>query len=217
MSVHRSVVLAAATSLVLLPGLAQAQACLGSPARAGQFTLGGQAEFSDGANVYGFDSQANLPGRGSMGARLGTIDLDGANDNLTTAGVNLAVDLGLSGLSFCPFVAPGYDSWSGTFGGVDVDYSRVTLPVGLGVGAPMGTGGAVTLIPSARAGLFHTRHRGSEGVPGGTFSRTDSTTDPFIDVGTTLFMGRVYARGGFFRIFQDDAENVLRLGVGVVF
>ncbi|TVR55454.1 MAG: hypothetical protein EA421_06335 [Gemmatimonadales bacterium] len=208
---------AALSAFLLLPGMAAAQACVGSPAMTGQFTVGGDMAFSDGATAYGVNSQANLPNRGSMGARLGAIDLDDTDDNLTSAGVNFALDLGRSGLSVCPVVGLGYDYWSGSVAGVDLDYSRITVPAGIGVGSRFGSGGTTTFIPSARAGFQHTRHDGSASVGSGTFGRTDSTTDFFVDADATLQLGRLYARGGFFRIFEDDADTVLRVGLGVVF
>lgn len=204
-------------SLLLLPSLASAQACLGSAAATAQFTLGGDMAFADQGNYYGVNSQANLPGPVSMGARLGAIDLDDADDNLTSAGVNMALDLGGVGVSVCPMVGLGYDSGSGSVGGVSMDYSRITVPVGLGVGSRLGTGQPAYLIPSARAGLFHARHDGSADFGVGTLSRTDSSTDVFVDVGATVLFGRLYARGGVFRVFEDDADTVLRIGVGVVF
>jgi hypothetical protein len=194
-----------------------AQACIGSPAMTGQFTVGGDMAFSDGATAYGVNSQANLPNRGSMGARLGAIDLEDTEDNLTSAGVNFALDLGRSGLSVCPVVGLGYDYWSGSMAGVNLDYSRITVPAGIGVGSRFGSGGTATFIPSARAGFQHTRHDGSASLGSGTFSRTDSSTDLFVDADATLQIGRIYARGGFFRIFEDDADTVLRVGLGVVF
>jgi hypothetical protein len=203
--------------LLLVPSLAAAQACLGSPAATAQFTLGGDMAFADQGNYYGVSSQANLPGPVSMGARLGAIDLDDADDNLTSAGANLALDLGRVGVSVCPMVGLGYDSWSGSVGGVSLDYSRVTVPVGLGVGTRLGTGQPAYLIPSARAGLFHARHDGSAGIGTGTLSRTDSSTDAFVDVGATVLFGRLYAQGGIFRVFEDAADTVLRIGAGVVF
>ena len=208
---------AALSAFLFLPGMVSAQACVGSPAMTGQFTVGGDMAFSDGATAYGVNSQANLPNRGSMGARLGAIDLDDTDDNLTSAGVNFALDLGRSGLSVCPLVGLGYDYWSGSVAGVDLDYSRITVPAGIGVGSRFGSGGTATFIPSARAGFQHTRHDGSASVGSGTFSRTDSTTDFFVDADATLQFGRLYARGGFFRIFEDDADTVLRVGLGVVF
>lgn len=204
-------------AMLLLPSLAAAQACLGSAAATAQFTLGGDVAFADQGNYYGVSSQANLPGAVSMGARLGAIDRDDFDDNLTSAGANLALDLGRAGISVCPMVALGYDTWSGSFAGVSADYSRLTVPVGVGAGTRLGTGQPAYLIPSARAGLFHARHDGDLSLGGATLSRTDSSTDAFVDLGATVHFGRLYAQGGFFRVFEDNADNVFRVGLGVVF
>jgi hypothetical protein len=209
---------AALTLLLTLPAQeAAAQACLGSPAMTGQFTLGGSVSFPQDALGYGLESQSNLPGRVSMGARLGAIDLDDSDETLVSAGANLAVDLGRGGLSVCPLAGVGYDHWSGTIAGVDVDYSRTTFPLGVGVGSRLGSGGSAVLIPSARAGFLHSRHSGSAELGGGRFSRTDTSTDFFVDGSATVQFGRLYAQGGVLRVMEDDADTVFRIGFGVVF
>jgi hypothetical protein len=211
---------AAATALLLaLPAAGAAQACLGEATLPGQFTLGGYGHFADAGKAYGVSSTSNLMGSVAMGARIGVIDLDDADENITSAGGHLAVEAGQGGTtSFCPVIGVEYDFWDGTFGGVDFDYSRLAFPLAVGVGGHFGgAAGGVALIPSARAGLIH--QRVSAGASSGpiAFQREGNATDPFLDAGATLHFGPVFARGGIYRIFQDDAETVFRLGAGFVF
>lgn len=184
----------------------------------GQFTLGGYGAFADAGKAYGVSSEANLSGPAFMGARIGVIDFDEADDNLTSVGGHLGFDLVQRGaLSLCPVVGVDYDFWSGTFAGVDLDVSRVAIPVALGVGARVGEGNGVAFIPSGRVGLMHQRFSGGASAGPLVFQREDTANDAFFDGGVTLALGRIYARGGVFRIFEDDAETIFRVSAGFVF
>jgi hypothetical protein len=209
---------AAATFFAAVPFHGSAQACLGDVNLPGQFTLGGYASFADEGKAYGVESRSNLPGALAMGARIGVIDLDDADDNITSAGGHLAFDMARGALSICPVAGVEYDFWSGDFGGVDLDYSRLAFPVALGVGSRLGgEAGGAALIPSARAGFIHQRFDTGASAGPIAFQRDGSATDAFVDAGATVQFGPMYARGSLYRIFQDNAQNVFRLGVGFVF
>jgi len=209
----------AAALLLSLPAAGVAQSCLGQPTLPGEFTLGGYGHLADGGTAYGVASTANLPGSVSMGARIGVIDLDDTDDRITSVGGQIAVAATQGGaMTFCPVVGVEYDFWEGTLGAVELDYSRLAFPVGVGVGGRFGdAGGGVALIPSAQAGLIH--QRVSAGAASGpiAFQRDGNATDLFLDAGATLHFGPVFARGGIYRIFQDNGETVVRLGAGFVF
>jgi len=211
---------AAAGALLLAPSFAQAQTCLGDAAMSGQFTVGGFGSFMDGGKAFGVESRSNLPGSMGLGARLGVIDLDDTDERITTSSANLSLELARRGqLSLCPVVGVEYDYWSGTFAGVDFDYSRLAFPLGFAIGSRVGgtTDGSVSLIPSAQAGLIHQRFSGSAGVGSLVFERDGDETDPFLEAGATVHFGSFYARGGIYRIFEDNAESVFRIGAGFVF
>jgi hypothetical protein len=212
---HLGLILLAA--IVAVPGAVMGQACIGEAARTAQFSIGGDMAVSDQLTGYGLNSQANLPGRVSMGARIGVTDLDDADDNLTSVGANLALDLGRGGLSVCPVVAVGYDFWSGDFAGVDLDFSVIRIPVGLGVGSRFGTEHRFVLIPAAQAGLLHSRFSGNAAVGDRTFGRTDTATDFYADAGLTAELGRLFVRGGVFHVFEESTDTLFRVGLGVVF
>lgn len=197
---------------------AAAQACFGGAPVPGQFTVGGYGSFADAGKAYGVSSEANLQGPAFMGARIGVIDLDDADDNLTSVGGHLGFDLVQRGaLSLCPIVGVDYDFWSGTFLGAELDVSRVAVPVALGVGARLGEGNGMAIIPSGRVGLLHQRFSGGASAGPLVFQRDDTANDAFFDGGVTLALGRVYARGGVFRIFEDNAETTFRVSAGFVF
>jgi hypothetical protein len=210
---------AAALLAFAAPSTAAAQACLGDATLPGNFLLGAYGTVADGGSAYGVESRANPVGPVGMGARIGIIDLDGTDENLTSAGGHLAFDLARGGaLEFCPVVGVEYDFWEGSSGGVDFDYSRVAIPVGLAVGSRMGgAADGPAVIPSAQAGFIHQRFGAGATAGPIAFQRDGNATDLFIDAGATVQFGPLYARGGIYRIFQDEAETVVRLGLGFVF
>lgn len=209
----------ALAAALLLPSALAAQVCMGDANLSGQFTLGAYGAFADGSKAYGVESRSNLPGAIGMGAHLGVIDPDDSDDNITSAGGHIAYELPPRGsLSFCPVVGVEHDFWSGRVSGVDLDYTRWAFPVGFGVGSRVGgaNGGAV-LIPAARAGLIHQRFGGSASAGPFTWQREGNQSDLFLDAGMTVQAGALFARGGIYRILQDDGETVIRIGGGVIF
>ncbi|MEX2529541.1 MAG: hypothetical protein WD960_02110 [Gemmatimonadota bacterium] len=204
---------------LLLPSALVAQVCMGDANVPGQFTLGGYGAFADGGNAYGVESRSNLPGAVGMGAYLGVIDLEDADDNITSAGGHVAYELPARGaLSLCPVVGLEYDFWSGTESGVDLDYTRWAFPVAFGVGSRVGgTNEGLVLIPSARAGLIHQRFGESASAGPLSWQREGNQSNLFLDAAATVQLGALYARGGLYRIFQDGAETVFRVGGGLIF
>lgn len=162
---------------------------------------------------------SNLTGPVALGARIGVIDLDDVSDDITSLGGHLAFEAsGARPLSVCPAIGVEHDFWSGTVAGVDLDHTRWAFPAGLAAGARVGgEAGGASLIPAARLGAIHQRFGGTASSGPITFQREGNRTDLFIDAGATLHAGPLYLRGGIFRIFQDEAETVLRIGAGVVF
>jgi hypothetical protein len=208
--------LAAATAL---PSQAMGQTCLGAATAPGQFSLGGTLDLADDARGYGVQSQANPAGRMALGARLGVIDLDDADDNITTASGELAFQLAPRGaLSLCPVVGVEHDFWDGEIGGVDLDSSRWAFPAALSVGTRLGGGdGSAVLLPAARVGVMHQRFSGSASSGPFQIRREGDQTDPFLDAGATVKLGPIYGKGGIRRIFEDEGETVFRFGAGFIF
>lgn len=218
---QRAVGVAAVTAVVIasFPVSAAAQACLGDAALTAQFTLGGYAAFADEGKGYGADSRANLPNMVGMGARIGVIDLDDSDENITSVAGHLALDLGPRGaMSLCPVVEVEHDFWNGTSGGVELDYTRWAFPLGLAVGSRFGGApGGPVLIPSARAGVIHQRFSGSATSGPFVFQREGNQSDFFLDAGATVHLGRIYARAAIQRIFQEEGDTVFQLRAGFVF
>jgi len=208
---------AAAAVAMALPSAALAQACVGSPALPGQFSLGGGVTFEDGGTGFEAQGRANLDGPISLGAGFGIIDLDNVDSNITTMNAGFAYDLATEGFAACPIAGVGYGTWSDSFQGVSLDISALSFPIGLGVGARVGEGGAAVLIPNAQAGLFFQRLKVSvlDGID--QFDETDSETEFFMSAGATLDFGQFFVRAGVSRTTVDDADTVLGLGVGIVF
>ena len=199
---------------LLLPQSAVAQACIGNPAMTGQFALGGMLSTSDGSTGYGVEARTNPGGPLALGASISTIDVDGASDNVFQATANGAWDLGSSAFSACPAIGVEYTQYPDDFFGFEA--SSIGVPVGFAAGIQAGSG-SIQFLPSAEAGLLWQRFSTSGTAGGVTFSETDTETDLYFRGGATAVTGRFYGRAQLERIFHDDAENLFRFSVGLLF
>jgi len=210
--------LLASATLLAGPPSAAAQTCLGVATLPGQFSIGGYGTFADNSTAYGVESRSNLPGNLAMGARIGLVDLDGTDENLTSVGGHLAMELPARGaVGICPVVGVDYDFWSGTLAGTELDFSRLAFPLGVSIGSRLGEGGGIAVIPAAQLGLMHQRFSGSASAGPLLFQREGTRNDLYLDAGAGIQINRIEARAGIFRIFEDDAETVFRVGLGFVF
>ncbi|CAN5748369.1 hypothetical protein BH23GEM11_BH23GEM11_09570 [soil metagenome] len=208
----------ASAALVGGPSLAAAQTCLGAATLPGQFSIGGFGTFADNSTAYGVESRSNLPGNLGMGARIGLVDLDGTDEDLTSVGGYLAVELPARGaVGICPVLGVDYDFWSGTLAGADLDFSRLAFPLGVSIGSRLGDADGIAVIPAAQLGLMHQRFSGTASAGPLLFQREGTRNDLYLDAGAGIQINRIEARAGIFRIFEDDAETVFRVGVGFVF
>jgi hypothetical protein len=208
----------ASAALLVGPSLAAAQTCLGVATLPGQFSVGAYGTFADNSTAYGVESRSNLPGNLAMGARLGLIDVDGSDEDLTSVGGHLALELPARGaVGICPVAGVAYDFWSGSVAGADVDFSRLAFPLGISIGSRLGDGGGVAVIPAAQLGLMHQRFSGSASAGPLLLQREGTRNDLYLDAGAGIQISRIEARAGIFRIFEDDAETIFRVGVGILF
>lgn len=209
--------LAMVGSVLLTPSEVEAQACLGSPALPGEFTMGGTVSLADGMTGYGATASANLDGPISVGGSAGIHDLDNVDSNVTVLSGRVAYELPVEDFSACPFGGVGYATWSDSFQGVSGNLSELSLPLGMGVGIRVGEEDSMALIPSAEAGLVYFRLSGS--ISDGVDRIEDSTseTEFFVGGGATLQMGHFYGRAGVSKTTLDGSDAVVNLGFGLVF
>jgi len=208
---------AAIVAWLVLPHTVLGQTCVGSPTIPGQFALGGNVSFSDGATGFGAEGRANLDGPLSVGAGIGIIDIDNVDSNVTTLSGGLAYDLPVEGFAACPTAGVGYSTWSDTSQGVTFDLSEVSFPLGLSVGTQLGEEDSVLLLPSAAAGLFYYRLTGSISGGGESVSDTESETEFFVGGGATLLLGQIFLRGGVSTTTVENSDATINLGLGIVF
>jgi hypothetical protein len=206
-----------ATLALAFPASALAQVCLGVPAGAGEFALGGTVSFSDGGTGYMLGGNGNVEGPLAFGAGIGFVDLDNVDSNLLSVAGQMSVDLPVEGFAACPLLGLGYSTWSDTVLGIDVDVSQVSLPLGMGVGTRIGIEGGTELIPSAQAGLLFARGSVSASAAGETYSETESDTAFFVGGGATLVFGHFFGRAGVMVDTFDESDSVISVGVGVRF
>lgn len=188
--------LAAAGAVVLLPASVMAQVCLGSPARAGEFTVQGGVAFQDGATGFNGGMTANLDGPISLGATIGIVDIDNVRKNMTTFDAKLAYDFPVEGFGACAVAGLGYATWGDEFGGTEVDLSAISLPLGIAVGAVVGERDSAFLIPSGEAGLLYQRVRGSLSDGSDSVTGTETDTNFYVTGGATLPNGPRARRRG---------------------
>jgi hypothetical protein len=210
--------LAAATIAVTLPGIAFAQACLGSSALPGQLSLGGGVAFQDSATGYMLGTRANFHGPIGLGAEIGIIDVDNVDRNATVIALDGSWDLPVEGLAVCPVAGMSLGMWSDSFDGATLDVTTAGLPVGFSVGARVGEpDAAAVLLPHARAGLWYQRVTVKVSEGNLSVSGSDSDTLFFFGGGMTMGLGQFYGNVGVAKTTGEDSEAVLSVGLGIVF
>jgi hypothetical protein len=194
-----------------------AQACIGTPTISGQRALSGGVGFPEGATRYHARLDMNTASPLSLTGSYTRTEMDNVSASTNTAGAGVAYrlpaaviggDLAVQG---CPTVRATY-----TFAGGDLDYNRLEVPVGVGLGTRMNVGAGMALAPYV--------------VPQVVFSRT-STTAANQDVTTTgtgygAIVGSALDFGPFFAgvdytttrwnensLNRTDSELGLRIGV----
>ncbi len=205
-----------AAAALLLPHAAFGQACIGSPAFPGQFALGGSLVTADGMTGYGAEARTNPAGPLAITANIGIIDVDGADDDIFTAGAGMAWEISRDQLSICPVAGVQYSDFPTSFLGAGFEASSFAVPVGLAAGARLGAG-TVQFIPSGELGLRWERFSYSASAGGVSISESETETDLYLNAGATAVTGRFFGRAALERIFHDDAENMFRFSLGVLF
>jgi hypothetical protein len=204
-------------AIFFLAEAGSAQACLGSPALPGQFALGGQVSFTDGATGFGGGVTANLANPLAIGAFVEITDVDGLDKNITTVGGTVAYELPLAGVSGCPIAGVSYSTFGDTFDGIGVDISRVALPIGFGLGASLDLQNNMVLIPSGSVQLLYFRDKVSASFAGETFSESDTSTEVGASIGATLGLGQFFGRGAVSLTTIEDSDPVVSITIGLRF
>ena len=198
-------------AMALTPAVVQAQTCIGVPISAGQLALGAEVGFLDGAKSYGGIGTANLTGPLSLQARVDVIKFDDApddvDDSTTTFGGQVAYKLTeTSTYSACPFIGARYLSECDD----DFGVSALIVPVGVGVGVVLPTGG-LDVSAFATPQLLITRAEA-------TFlgeSESDTSTDFGTEIGARIRTGPLFFGGSVFVTSVEDSDPEFRIGAGI--
>lgn len=198
-------------AIALSPAVVQAQTCIGVPISAGQFGLGAEVGFLDGGKRYSGIGTANLMGPLSLQLRVDVLKVDDApedvDDSTTVFGGQAAYKLvEAASYSACPFVGLSYLSE----GDDDFGFSALIIPIGVGIGAALPTGG-LDLSAFATPQLLITRAEV-------TFlgeSVDDTSTDFGTEIGARIRTGALFFGGSVFVTSVADSDPEFRVGVGI--
>lgn len=207
----RLVLAVTATALVTVlaaPTPAGAQQCVGNPNFPGQFSVGGYATLQDAGTEYGVSSTANLASPAAIGARLGTLDLDGPGD-LTVASAFALFELPLPRFTACPFAEIRWGTGSEPVAGASVDVDQWDFPLGVSAGMRFPVGQSFELLPSGRTGLMYRRTT--------VGPSSHSSTEFFVDAGATFLFVPLFARGQLGFVTGDDSDVSFEVSAGVSF
>lgn len=204
-----------------LPSAASAQACLGSPGRAGQVTLAGTVGFPESATSYGAAAMYNAQGPVAVFGSFTLTNPDHAGlKNVTTFGGGAALDLAevsvrlAEGLSVCPNASVAYSTFKQNFGPLEVDASEFSVPLGLAFGSTLALGeSSTTLTPWVNPQFLYTRFS----VKAAGESESDSDTFVGVVGGATVGFGPFFVGGSVAKVFEEGTKAVLGVQGGFVF
>jgi outer membrane protein with beta-barrel domain len=176
---RRSLVVSLAL-LAIVRSPAVAQTCQGLASySAGQLQVAGNAQFPEGAKVWGGSLSYGLPSGIYGGADLSTtsIDNDGGSSLGIGAHAGYQMKLGRSGkMSLCPVarlaLGMGPDAEAGNS---SVDNSQTDAHFGFALGTEMGTSQQMRILPTAGLGLQYTKFKTEITGPGAGTTEVSET------------------------------------------
>jgi hypothetical protein len=176
---RRSLVVSLAL-LAIVRSPAVAQTCQGLASySAGQLQVAGNAQFPEGAKVWGGSLSYGLPSGVYGGADLSTtsIDNDGGSSLGIGAHAGYQMKLGRSGkMSLCPVarlaLGMGPDAEAGNS---SVDNSQTDAHFGFALGTEMGTSQQMRILPTAGLGLQYTKFKTEITGPGAGTTEVSET------------------------------------------
>jgi hypothetical protein len=207
-AIRATVLTVAALAAVVVTNAAEAQICAGFPAPERGFYFGGRIDFPPSPlNSLGVEAAYNAAGPLSVFGGLNVLTHDNDDGSLNQFRVGAAFELPTLGAmlgpqaSVCPLVEARWVSEDGV--------TLMEIPLGLGIGANLGTPGGPAIMPYVRPELVIFRLSG-----GGT---TVSETEFGITGGAMVGLGMFMIGGEVRHIFATDNDPVfgIRVGVGI--
>jgi hypothetical protein len=206
--IRAMVLTVAALAAGVVTNAAEAQICAGFPAPERGFYFGGRIDFPpDGFNSLGVEAAYNLAGPASVFGGLNVISHDDDDDSLNQFRVGAAFELPTLGamlgpqVSVCPLAEARWITEGGA--------TFMEIPIGLGIGANLGTPGGPAIMPYVRPELVIFRLSG-----GGT---SETETEFGITGGAMVGLGMFMIGGEVRHIFITDRDPVfgIRVGIGI--
>jgi hypothetical protein len=207
----KSVLMAAAATFALA-GSAQAQVCAGFPSSERGFYFGGRADFPEDIDSYGVEAAYNAAGPLSVWGGLNVLSAEddgGDDESVNEFRVGAAFEIASLGAMLGPqfSVCPGAEvSWIS-----EDDVTAMQIPIGLGLGADLGTGAGPAISAYAIPALVISRLD----VPDDSGFDDETETDFGIRGGVNVGFGIVTVGGEVQHLFVDDADPVFGIRFGV--
>ena len=174
---RRSLVVSLAL-LAIVGSRAAAQTCQGMASfNNGQLQVAGNAQFPEGAKVWGGSLTYGQPAGIYGGADISTTSFDALDMSSFGVGVHAGYQMKLnraSKISLCPVarlaLGMGPDDES-----IDLNSSSTDLHFGLALGTEMGATQQLRILPTAGLGLQYTKVKAEDTGPGGTTAEASET------------------------------------------
>jgi hypothetical protein len=208
------------TTLVIaalaVPGMLQAQACIGVPSVDRQFGLAGAMGFTEGQKMYGGELSANLAGPISVGAGYGLVKPDNVDTNGNHFQGRAAWEMSMAKLSVCPTSGVGYTRFHEEEGAESATVTAMVIPVGLGFGKSLRAGENMQITLSAVPQYLYIKNR-MESSGTINLEAEDSESAFGADFGVNVGMRSWYVGGGASFTSVENSDPVFSVGLGILF
>lgn len=208
------------TTLVIaalaLPGVLQAQACIGVPSADRQFGLAGAMGVTEGQKSYGGELSANLAGPITVGGGYALVKPDDVDTNGNHFQGRAAYEMSVANFSVCPTSGVGYTRFHEEEAGESATVTATVIPVGLGFGKSLRAGENMSITLSAVPQWLFVKNRAE--MTGTINMEAEESDNAFgADFGVNFGMRSFYAGGGVSVNSFEGSEPVYTFGLGVLF
>ena len=201
---------------LVVPGMLQAQACIGVPSQDRQFGLAGAMGFTEGQKSYGGELSANLAGPLTVGGGYALVKPDNVDTNGNHFQGRAAYELPMGNLSVCPTSGLGYTRFHEEEGGESATVTATVIPVGIGFGKSFRAGENMSITFAAIPQYLYIKNR-AESAGTINLEVEDSESAFGADLGVNLGMRSWYVGGGASFNSVEGSDPVFQVGLGILF
>jgi hypothetical protein len=199
-----------------LPGVLQAQACLGVPSGDRQFGVQGGMGFTEGFKSYGGEVNANLNGPLSVGGGYAMVKPDNVDTNGNAFSGRAAWELPVAMISVCPVSGVGYTRFHDEEAGESATVTATVIPIGIGFGKKLMASENMFVTVSAVPQFLHIRnHAESTGTI--NMELDDNQNEFGAEFGMSFGMRNFYAGGGVSITTIENDDPTFSVGLGFLF